>query len=531
MAWVFQTRLGQLVATAVVAVLLVGTVAAQRRTDVRIATETSPSVKAFEILGPGPLPPRPFVSERVDRPKAATTLENAIDQCVESEMLRRNTPGAAVAVLLDGELLYESGYGVKSRNGSDPVDAHTVFRIGSVTKQMTAAAVMQQVELGRVELGAPVTDYIPELVVGGKWPAHRITVWNTLTHTTGFPDFINDYGSVASEEALSIWAGNQSDVALHTPPGAFWNYSNPNFMIAGLVAERASDTPYRDLLKGSVWEPAGMHSTTFDPSEVVQGGNFSYGNHYDEVEDEWYVISPFDYDSWTDGPAGRAFSTAGDLVRWALLLTDGGGPVLSPWSAAMMQHRHQWMHYTPDRFYGFGIMIEEYRGLDVRQHGGNVAGYGTYLLWVPERRFAVAVLANTTWSLSDAAYCIVDEVLEPPPVEAPDLSTDPSTWTRYVGDYIVTDSEGTSTEATVSLDGNRLMGSIADPAEPGHTMTVRLYQLYLDTFVYDSDDDGWADTDITFCGARGRTEIVKWVRNRRAVGERVWTPRRSADRR
>jgi hypothetical protein len=302
-------------------------------------------------------------------------------------------------------------------------------------------------------------------------------------------------------------------------------------MIAGLVAERASDTPYRDLLKGSVWEPAGMHSTTFDPSEVVQGGNFSYGNHYDEVEDEWYVISPFDYDSWTDGPAGRAFSTAGDLVRWALLLTDGGGPVLSPWSAAMMQHRHQWMHYTPDRFYGFGIMIEEYRGLDVRQHGGNVAGYGTYLLWVPERRFAVAVLANTTWSLSDAAYCIVDEVLEPPPVEAPDLSTDPSTWTRYVGDYIVTDSEGTSTEATVSLDGNRLMGSIADPAEPGHTMTVRLYQLYLDAFVYDSDDDGWADTDITFCGARGRTEIVKWVRNRRAVGERVWTPRRSADRR
>jgi len=405
------------------------------------------------------------------------------------------------------------------------VDPDTIFRIGSVTKQMTAAAVMQQVELGRVDLDAPVTDYIPEFVVGGRWPADRITVWHTLTHTTGFPDRVNDWVLGSENGALSIWAQGQSGMEMYAPPGSFWNYSNPNFMIAGLVAERASGTPYRDLLKNSLWEPAGMHSTTFNPSEVIASGNYSDGHHYDATESRWYVVGPDTFDSWAGGPAVFAFSNVGDLVRWALLLMDGGGPVLSSRSAAAMQHPHQWTHFTPDRFYGFGIMIEEYEGLDVRQHGGSFTGYGTYVLWVPERRFAVALLTNVTWALSEAAYCIVDEVLEPDPVEPPDLSTDPSTWKSFVGDYVITDEMGTTTEATIYLEGDRLMGWFTDPAVPGSGFTSELDQEYLDTFHYDSDGDGRIDRDVTFCSTRGNPGSVKWMRNRRAVGERKNMPR------
>ena len=514
-----QRSVWPIAAVAIIVHLVAGTVVAQRPAEDRRAPARLSSTQALEHLGPGPLLPRPATRERVDRPKAAT-LEDAIDQCVEFNMLRLDAPGAAVAVVLDGELIYESGYGVKNRDGDDPVDPATIFRIGSVTKQMTAAAVMQQVELGRVDLDAPVTDYIPEFEVGGRWPADRIKVWHTLTHTTGFPDRINDWGSVYGSGALSIWARGQGEMKLHAPPGSFWNYSNPNFMLAGLVAERASGIPYRDLLKSSLWEPAGMHSTTFDPAEVEASGNYSNGHHYDSATDSWTMVGPRDLDSWTAGPAGLAFSTVGDLVRWALLLTDGGGPVLSSHSAAMMQHPHQWMHFTPDLFYGYGVMIEEYEGLDVRQHGGSTTGYGTYLLWVPERRFAVALLANITWSLNDAAYCIVDEVLEPVPVDPPDLSTDPSTWKRYLGDYVVTDSEGMTTEATVYLEGNRLMLTNVDPAAPGSSVTWRLYQAFLDTFVYDSNGDGSTETDFTFCSTRGKPGILKWMRNRRTVGER-----------
>jgi len=485
------------------------------------AVSPIPTAKILESLGPGPLVPR---REAIERPRLkAANIEDAIDQCVEGNMSRLDAPGAAVAVILDGELLYESGYGVKRRNTSSAVDADTIFRIGSVTKQMTAAVVMQQVELGRVDLDAPVTDYIPEFEIGGKWPADRITVRHALTHTTGFPDLINDVTSTG-DQALSRWAAKQTEVELHAPPGSFWNYSNPNFMIAGLVAERASGTPYRDLYKESLWEPAGMHSTTFDPEEVIAAGNYATGHYDDDVTGREHYLSPRDNDLWAAGPAGFAFSTVGDLAHWALLLTDGGGPVLSPWSAATMQDPHQWMHYQPHRFYGYGIMIENYKGLDVRQHGGNVAGFGTYLLWVPDRRFAVALLTNVTSSLTNAAYCIVDEVLEPARIVEPDLTTDPSTWSRYVGDYRFTDNEGATTQAAVYFEGDRLMGSITDPALPSVTYTTRLEQVFLDTFLYDSNGDGRVDSDVTFCSRAGNPGFVMWLRNRYAVGERKLTP-------
>jgi len=519
-----QRSVLRIAAPATIVLLVAGAVVAQWRPEGPRAPARLSSAQTLERLGPGPLLPRPKAGKRNDPVKAAT-LEEAIDQCVEFNMLQLTAPGAAVAVVLDGELIYESGYGVKNRDGDDPVDADTIFRIGSVTKQMTAAAVMQQVDLGRVDLDAPVTDYIPEFEVGGRWPADRIKVWHTLTHTTGFPDRVNDWGAVDGTAALSIWAQGQGEMKLHAPPGSFWNYSNPNFMIAGLVAERASGIPYRDLLKYSLWEPAGMHSTTFDPTEVMASGNYSDGHYYDTTAYRWYVIEPDGFDSWTGGPAGFAFSTVGDLVRWALLLMDGGAPVLSSRSAAAMQHPHQWTHFTPDHYYGFGIMIEDYEGLDVRQHGGNITGFSAYVLWVPERRFAVALLANVTWSLNDAAYCIVDEVLEPTPVDPPDLSTDPSTWRRYVGDYIVTDHEGSTTEATVYLAGNQLMAWLTDPAVPESGFTSILHQEYLDTFYYDSTGDGRIDADVTFCSTRGNPGSVKWMRNRRAVGERQNRPR------
>ena len=485
-----------------------------------------PVEELFAILGPGPLPPpHPIARQFHSRLKAAT-VEDAVDRCVEDNMAALDAPGATVAVILDGELLYEHGYGVKRRNWGDQVDADTVFRIGSVTKQMTAAVVMQQVELGRVELGAPVTRYVPEFALSGKWSADRITLWHLLTHTSAFPDHIQN-GLGQDDGALSRWAAAQDEMELHALPGSFWNYSNPNFMLAGLVAERASGTPYRDLYRESLWNPAGMSNTTFDANEVIRRGNFSYGHYYDGEEDREYILSPLDNDFWASGPAGYAFSTAGDLVHWALLLMDGGGPVLSPASAAKMQERQVWTNYTPDLDYGFGIMADRYRGLDIRQHGGNVAGYGAYLLWVPERRFAVALLSNVTSSLTDAAYCVVDEVLQPPPAQPQDLSTDPSTWLRYRGHYDVTTSEAEAIDAEVFFDDGNFMITVTESANPFNTLTAELEQLYLDTFAFDADGNGSLDQALTFCSGPGKPAPVHWLRDRHAVGTRRPTPRRA----
>jgi len=480
--------------------------------------------EGLEILELGPIPLTGRLRAERRPVRKALTIEDAIDLCVESDMEWFDAPGAAVAVILDGELLYERGYGEKLRGSSYPVYPDTIFRIGPITQQMTAAAVMQQVDLGKITLSDPVTDLIPQFEVSGRWPADRITVWHTLTHTTGFPDAL-DSGSVQNDHALSMWAARQGNVKLYAPPGSFWNYSNPSFMLAGLIAERAGGTPYRQLFRQSLWEPAGMHSTTFDPAEVRETGNFAYGHCWVCSAGGEVIVPPEENDVWDVGPAGMAFSTVGDLARWALLLMDGGGEVLSPWSASIMQDKHQWTHLTPDHFMGFGIMSEDYRGLDVRFHPGSIQGFGAYLLWVPERRFAVAVLANQTSTPTDAAHCIVDAVLEPDTVDEPDLTTDPSTWKRYEGDYLMTETDGYQTDFRVYLENDRLMAAIVDPAVPNVIYLAELVQTYLDTFLLDLNADDRPDADFTFCSRSGEPGFMMWMRNRRGVGERRLTPR------
>ena len=178
------------------------------------------------VLETGLISPPGKVREQQPFQFKASDVEGAIDACVLADMAWYDAPGGAVAVILDGEPLYEKGYGEKLRDSGQTVNPGTIFRIGPVTQQMTAAAVMQQVELGRVALTDPITDLIPEFEVSGRWPADRITVWNTLTHTTGFPDVLRS-GSVQNENSLSMWAQRQDDIALYYPAGSFWNYSNP----------------------------------------------------------------------------------------------------------------------------------------------------------------------------------------------------------------------------------------------------------------------------------------------------------------
>jgi len=462
--------------------------------------------------------------------RKASTVEEAIDACVLGDMAWFDAPGAAVAVILDGEPLYERGYGERLRDSTQPVDPDTIFRIGPVTQQMTAAAVMQQVELGRVALTDPITNLIPEFEVSGRWPADRITVWNTLTHTTGFPDVLES-GSVQNENSLSLWAQRQNDMTLYAPPGSFWNYSNPGFMIAGLIAERAAGVNYRQLMKQDLWEPAGMGSTTFDPAEVVETGNYAYGHCWVCSVGGEVVVPPEENDLWDVGPAGMAFSTVRDLARWAQLLMDGGGPLLSTRSALSMQANQQWTHLTPDQFMGFGIMNEEYSGLDVRLHPGAIRGYGSCLLWVPNRRFAVALLANATSELTSAAHCIVDAVLEPDEIEQPDLTTDPSTWRQYEGGFLMTEANGYQTHLRVYLDDDRLMALVTDPADPSFSYLTELIQAYLDTFRLDSNADGSPDLDFTFCSRGGKPGFQMWMRNRQIVGERQLIPRAVRSRR
>ena len=471
----------------------------------------------------GPDPAARWLAAR-ERPalhaQRAATLGDAVDQCVLTDMASHHTPGAAVSVAVDGAVVLEKGYGVKHRKNGGAVGADTVFRIGSITKQLTAAAVMQLVEGGTVDLGAPVTSWVPELSLAGSVPASTIAIRHLLTHTSAYPDNLALVSGSTADSALAAWVATQKGVRLHAPPGSFWNYSNPNFMLAGLVAERASGVAYRRLMNERVFGPAGMSRTTFDPAQVLQWDDYSWGHYTDPQTGRETIYAPNSYDSAAAAPAGWAFSTAGDLVRWALLLAGGGAPLLSPASAAAMQARQVTLDYTPGLDYGYGIMAERYKGLDLRQHGGNITGWGAMLMWVPERRFAVAVLGNTFESLDAAAYCIVDAALAPPDEPPVDLHTDPATWGPFEGSFVVDDSNGDTFNARVWRDGAQLWIEFSGLTPPQTTYTTEMQQAFLNTFLIDGNDDGSLDLDLTFIPVRGVVARPIWLRNRNAVGTR-----------
>ncbi|MFQ5859796.1 MAG: serine hydrolase domain-containing protein, partial [Anaerolineae bacterium] len=388
---------------------------------------------------------------------------------------------------------------------------------------------------GAVDLQAPVTDYVPQFDVSGPWPASDMAVWNLLTHSTGFPDrlFFTDIDGPRTESALTEWAGDQSEVRLYAPPGSFWNYSNPNFILAGLVAERASGIPYHEYVENNVWAAAGMTRTMFLPSEALAYGNYTYGHFTDPFTGEPVIIAPDAYDNWWAAPAGYAFSTPGDLVKWALLLMDGGGDVLSPESAAAMQAEQIWLHYTPTQYYGYGVLADEFWGVETRDHPGNVPGWGSTLLWVPERNFAVSVLGNTTSSMYSSLYCATAVMLGlQPPQNPPDYSTDPDTWGRYVGtydvlDYEVLDPAGIEFEAVVTKEEDDLRLSfptLRDPLTLTAPYSRTLTQAFLDTFLFDINLDGTPDLDLTFIDDPEAPGEVKWMRNRVFVGTRAAVP-------
>jgi CubicO group peptidase (beta-lactamase class C family) len=426
----------------------------------------------------------------------------AVDVCANTEFKVEGATGAAVAIMQDGQLVYEKGFGAKSSKGDSPVDAETQFRIGSVTKMFTAAAVMQQVEAGKVDLQAPITKYIPDYRLADPGTADAITTWHLLTHSSALPDNgAADLNGDQTSAALTQWAQSQGSTHRHAPPGIMWNYSNPNFMLAALVAERASGVPYHSYMAEQVFQRAGLANTTLLPAEVIARDNYTLGYYRDPSSSEVVVAAPDSYDNWSFAPAGYAFSTVGDLARWAQLLMNGGGDVLQPGSVDAMTTRQISLHTTPDNDYGFGIFREKYKGLDVMQHGGNIPGWGAYLLWIPAHKLIVATLVNAyPATLDDTAYCAVDALLKPVATSLPNGRTPPADWNKYVGAYEGWTVTGAYYHVRVRRNDTQLTTTFLDVPidDQGTPFVSAMRQIYRDFWAFDSNGDGVPDAAMSF---------------------------------
>lgn len=389
--------------------------------------------------------------EDTGAPEVGCTAEDdrfeALSAAIEAERQALGATAMSVAVVVDGELVWCGGFGQRHPGDGGTVDGQTYFRMGSVNKMMTATALLQQVEAGAVALDELVIDTLPDFTMAADPRYLDITGQDLLTHQGAFYDYLeidSDHADEALAGAVEGWF--DEGMVLLAPPGQFWNYSNPNWYVAGRMIEVLDGRSYVSYMDEAVFAPLGMDRTGFDADEMLADGNYATSvtlNWTDEGGTR--LAGPDSYDNAWARPAGYAWTSAEDLARFGQFLLDGDSAVLSDALRAEMMAPQVSLDIIDSQSYGYGLFVDE--GFTVSSgdwvpdtllsHGGDISGFAADLYLLPEHDFAIAILAAGDGAhLSTAVMQAVETfVTLSEPVEAPDLTIDPKTFTDFAGSY------------------------------------------------------------------------------------------------
>ena len=301
---------------------------------------------------------------------------------------RQGVTGAAVGVWADGREDFGC-HGVTSVENPLPVDQDSLFLLGSVTKTVTATAVMRLVADGKVALDAPVRRYVPELVLADERAADEITVLNLLNHTSGLDwGLIGDFGE--GDDALAGYVARLPELPLIAPPGTRASYSQAGFNLAGRVVEKVTGLTYERAVASLVLSPAGLSHSFFDRDDIMTR-RFAVGHN--RGADGTLSIGRLWRRSRGDNPGGGIASSAADVLRWARFhLASGGstGEVLRRMREPTVALRGSSLGDA----IGIGWFLRDIDGVRAAGHGGSANGQFAELLLVPERDFAVVALCN-----------------------------------------------------------------------------------------------------------------------------------------
>jgi CubicO group peptidase (beta-lactamase class C family) len=320
---------------------------------------------------------------------ARSAVTSAQVDAIFAPWSRTDSPGCALAVLQGGHVVYEHGYGMADLSHEAVITPRTPFHVASVSKQFTAAAVLLLAQQGRLSLDDEIRKYLPELHDFGA----PITIRNLLHHTSGLRDqwdLLNLSGYrysldlITDEDVMSLVL-KQRD--LNFLPGSKYMYSNTGYTLAGQIIKRASGKSLRSFTTKYIFEPLGMANTHFrdDHAEIIKGEALGYKRATDGA----YRLSVTNFD--TVG-ATSLYTTVEDLAKWDenFYTPKLGGP-----DFAQSMTRTDKLTTGTDNYYAMGLMLLQYRGLPIVEHGGADAGYRANILRFPEQHFSVIALCNT----------------------------------------------------------------------------------------------------------------------------------------
>jgi CubicO group peptidase (beta-lactamase class C family) len=313
-----------------------------------------------------------------------------LETTIEAELKANKTPGAAVAIVVGDKIVYAKGFGTTSaENSTNPINADTLFRMGSTTKMFTAAALISQADAGKIKLDAPVGNYIKNLPP----KIAALTAHHLLSQSSGLRDFaplITTDDDAGLKQNILAW---KEDV-FFTEPSKIYSYSSPNYWLAGFLIEELTGKFYSDAMSELIFKPLGMTRSTIRPLAAMTyplalGHNIENGNAV--------VIRPI-ANNVAKYPGGSMYSSANELARFAIAMLNGGKlggkQTFAPMIAEKLFAPQFYLPGEDKTFYSYGLVGFETGGVKVLSHGGVSSGYGSTIEFIPEHKYAIIVLAN-----------------------------------------------------------------------------------------------------------------------------------------
>jgi CubicO group peptidase (beta-lactamase class C family) len=311
---------------------------------------------------------------------------------VEAKMAQYHIPGVSFGLMKSGKTTVRS-FGVTSVEDPQPVTPETVFPIASISKTFTTTAMMRLIDQGKVELKAPVRQYIPEFRVQDETASREVSIWNLLTHTPGWE------GQVSAQDrgvdTMNFYALRMRDMPQLSAPGTVWSYNNAGFNLAGRVLEVVTGKGVHDALKDLVYTPLGLRRATSRTGEAMSY-RFAKGHRQRPQSTETLVLHNFELPA--DTTAGGIATTIQDLMTYAAFhLGDGtaeGQPVVSRASLEIMKTPQIRKNSTGDESMGVGWHIRYLNGVLTCAQGGTLGGHTLLIQLGPSRNLAFAIQTN-----------------------------------------------------------------------------------------------------------------------------------------
>jgi len=431
-----------------------------------------------------------------------------------------------MALMKDGVIVFAAAAGERDPLAGEPMTVRTRSRNGSTLKMQTATALLHQQDLGVLSVQDGIHDWLPNLDLALS-PGHmdEVTLHDLISHQGGFYDYTPVIPDDASETAESHAYGYFADnIYALAPAGSFFNYANPNYSLAGLVASKAADTDYDTLMQETVFDPLCMSRASFDPEAVAADDVWATVQYTDQAgELAW--ATPESFNHAFSRPAGLAWMTVLDLLHFQHFLMEGDAAVLSDAArTAMVTGQVRTLGAGDHSWYGYGVFLHDgfqvgnaWYGTPVWEHTGGLGGYTTMVFTLPNEGVSGAVLqvGAGEW-LADVVLGALVEVTDLTPTTPPEIPYDPAVLDAAVGTYTdpfnVGTLEVTRVDDTLHIDAPRL-----DEYDVPYADT--LYWHGYATFVWAIDGGSYGVTFID--DDADLNNGFRWFRNRIFVAERA----------